>query len=137
MKNKKYKMLIELVAQKETPMGAIGIKEGIDVLKKFGDLAKKLKFDCYVKGYPKNKSEHVPTNKEYHIKTLEDLVQLDDLQLEFFMDDLRNWHAIMKNMATINKSVDFEAVKSKDDGMHWIDSGLSEAKVKMETSSKL
>lgn len=137
MQEKNYKMLIELIAKKKTPMGAIGISESVKIMKDFGKLAEKHKFDCYAKGYPADKLEHEPTGKTYKIKTVEDVAKLTSTQFEFFIDDLRTFCDVMRNLQAL-QDVDLIKVKSKK-GMDWIDDGLNQGNVEatIQTSNKL
>lgn len=134
---KPYKMLIELVAKEKTEMGAIGILESVAILKNFGDLAEKHNFDCYAKCYPAEKLEYEPTGKKYKIKTIEDISKLSSTQFEFFIDDLRDFCRVRRDLQAL-QDADLIEVKSQK-GMTWIDDGLNKANIKaeIETTNKL
>lgn len=57
--------------------------------------------------------------KEYRIKTLEDILQLDDRQRNYFIEDLRDWLKLMDNF----KDISFDGIAMVGDGMIWIDDG--------------
>ena len=138
MKKKKFKMLLELVKKEETPMGAIGITESVNIMKAFGEMAETFNLDCYAKGYPASKLEYEPTGKSYEIKTIDDVAaMLSPEQFEFFVDDLRSYCTIRQNMTAIAKLTGAE-IKTGE-GMTWMDTGLNEAKteVHIESTSKL
>lgn len=88
---KKFKMLIELVNQKETENGAIGVIDSVKIMRAIGAVAKKYKFDCYAKGYPKEIIDYIPTGNTYELTTLEDITHLSPEQFELFIEDLRSW----------------------------------------------
>lgn len=75
MKNR-HRFTLELIAKNETELGAIPIKQSIDMMNAFGKIAKKNDFECYIKATPKSKLEYVPTGERYQIDTLEDIANL-------------------------------------------------------------
>ena len=133
---KKHKMLVEFVNKKETEHGSIGIKESVWIIKKIWDIAKKAWFECYMKGYPKDKLDYKPTGKTYEIETLEDIAELSESQFEFFIDDLRNWTNTHRAMNQLNKDIGMDIVGSSG-SITWLDTGLNSTKVNIEVSSKL
>lgn len=136
--NKKFRILLELIYKKETPHGAIPISESIKIIKDFGNLAKKLNLDCYVKGNKKDVLDYKPTGKEYEIKTIDDIAEkLNEDQFEMLIEDLRQYCELKRNLKAVNEIFETEIVKSKDEGMIWIDSGLNEQKLNFETTNKI
>jgi len=101
-------------------------------------LAEKHGFDCYAKGYPAEKLEHEPTGKRYKIKTLEDIAKLTETQFEFFIDDLRHFCNLRRNLQALKDSELIEDFGAKE-GMTWIDDGLNAGKVQatIQTTNKL
>lgn len=57
--------------------------------------------------------------REYRIKTLEDILQLDDRQRNDFIEDLREWLKIMDHF----KDISSDGSVTLDNGMFWIDDG--------------
>lgn len=57
--------------------------------------------------------------KEYRIKTLEDILQLDERQRNDFMEDLREWLKFMDHF----KDFSSDGIAILGDGMFWIDDG--------------
>lgn len=133
---KKHKMLLELVAKKETPMGAISLSDSINLSKSFWKTAEKFWFECFMKGYPKEVLDYKPTGKTYKIKTLEDIAKLTPEQFEFLIEDLRNWCNLKRNLKAIEKL--WIAKIKQENGMTWLDTWLHEAKVEanFQTSNK-
>lgn len=132
---KKHKLLLEIVKKEETVDWAISILESINVTKEFWKLSKKLWYDCYLKWYPKEILDYQPTNKRYEIKTVEDIAELGEDQFEMFVEDLRSWCKLQKQVNELKKHVE---VKDKK-WMVRLDTWLHEAQVKVEinTTNKL
>lgn len=134
---KKFKTLLEFVKKKETLHWAIWLLEHWKFAKDISKIAQKHWFDCYAKWYPKEKIDYEPTNKTYEIKTVEDIAKLSDKQFEFFIDDLREYCNLKRNMKAVNDIVWVEVVKSESKWMTWLDTWLNESKIKFETSNKI
>lgn len=117
-------------------MGAIPIMESIKLAKDFWNLAKKSGYDCYLKGYPKEKLDYTPTGKNYEIKTVEDIAKLTAEQFEFFIDDLRSFCDVQRGLNAINE-ITGGIVEKKDTGFIWLDTGLNEAKISAEFTNKI
>lgn len=131
---KKHKMMFECVAKEETENGAIPLLEFTGLLASISKATKKHKFDCYMKAYPKDKSNYVPTKKVYKIKTVRDIVALTPEQFEFFIDDLREYCNIMRSMEEINK---LPGVEVREGGsFDWIDTGYHSSEIKVESTIK-
>ena len=123
---KPHSMLIHVVNKIKTENGAIPLADSIKLLNDFWNLAKKHGFEAYIKGQKPEFLEYTPTGKTYHIKTLEDIAALTEQQFEMFIEDLRSWTIIQRNVTTLeNAGIEIEYEK----GMIWLDSGLHEAKV--------
>ena len=137
---KKFKMLIELVNQKETENGAIGVTESVKLMRAIGAVAKKHKFDCYAKWYPKEVIDYIPTGNTYELKTLEDIANLTSEQFEMLIEDLRswcNWRREIKAGSEILEKV-WVSIEATE-WMTWLDTWLHEEKleVQLTTSNKL
>jgi len=130
---KKHKILVEFIRKEETESWAIPIKESIDLINSIWRVAKKFKFDCYLKWYPKEKLNYKPTQKEYKIKTLEHIAKLSAEQFEFFIDDLRNFCNMQRQVKVIKKLTWAEVKQEK--GMIWLDTWLNESKVSVSVES--
>ncbi len=128
---KKFKMLIELVAKTETENGAIGVMESVTLMKAIGTVAKKHKFDCYAKWYPKEVIDYVPTGNTYELKTLEDIAKLSPDQFEMMIEDLRWWYNFRREVQPLVDA----GIWTTPDSMTWLDTGLHEAKLKVEIHS--
>jgi hypothetical protein len=127
---KKFKMLIELVAQTETEHWAISVTDSVKLMRGVGAVAKKHKFDCYAKWYPKEVIDYIPTGNTYEIVTVEDIAKLTADQFEMFVEDLRGWcrlHREIQPLVDIGMAKTFNA-------MNWLDTGLHEEKIKVEIS---
>lgn len=128
---KKYKMLIELVNKQETENGAIGVLESVKLMRAIGAVAKKHKFDCYAKWYPKEVIDYVPTEKTYEIVTVEDIAKLTPEQFEMFIDDLRSWCNFHREVQPL---VDV-GIGTTSNSITWLDTGLHEGIVKVEINA--
>ena len=133
---KKYKMLIEVVAKKETENWAIGLRESGLFMKDIAKVTTKHKFDCYIKWYPKDKLEYEPTNKTFEIKTVEDIAELDEKQFEFFIDDLRQWCNLHRQIKVANDLVWADIIQGPQ-GITWLDTWLNETKINFTTTNKM
>ena len=139
MKNP-FKMLLELVAKEKTDMGAIPLSQSISLMDKFGKLAEKLGFDCYIKGEKKEVLDYKPTGDQYILKTLDDVaMNLTEEQFEMFIDDFRNFMKCRKNMELLESKFGGAIKVEKGVGFTWIDSGKHEANVDIhiQSSNKL
>lgn len=105
-------------------------------MKDIARITKKHKFDCYVKWYPKEKIDYEPTNKTFEIKTVENIAELDDKQFEFFIDDLRQWCNLHRQIKVTNDLVWDEVIQSPQ-VMTWLDTGLNDVKLHFTTTNKL
>lgn len=132
---KKYKFLLEFVSKKETLHGAINLEEFHKISKIIDKIAKEINFDCYVKWYPKEKLDYVPTQKEYHIKTVEDIQELTEQQFEFFIEDLRNWCNIHRGIKEAKKIL-WDCIQEQWEWMIWLDTWLNEQKINVEITNK-
>lgn len=132
---KKFKMLIELVAQTETEHWAISVTESVKMMRAIWAVAKKHKFDCYAKWYPKEIIDYIPTGNTYEIKTVEDIAKLTAEQFEMFVEDLRGWCNLHREVQPL---VDLWVAQTSD-SLTWLDTWLHEEKVTIEisTSNKL
>ena len=130
---KKHKMLVEFIAQKETENWGIWFLKSAWFMKQISDVAKKNNFDCYIKWYPKSKLDYIPTNKTIEIKTVEDIAKLSEQQFEFFIDDLREWCKISRELKVLNDL--WLEVSTKEKWMTWLDTWLNEKKVNIEINS--
>lgn len=129
---KKHKMLVEYIAKKETEEGGVGLIEGVKFMKAIWNLADKHWFDAYMKGYPKEVLDYVPTGKTYQIKTVEDIAKLTSEQFEMFVEDLRNFCDIMRWVYAIN----WMGIETKtNDWMKWIDDGEHKMNVTVTAES--
>jgi hypothetical protein len=137
---KNFKIILELIKKEETEYGAISIKESSAILDSFGKLAKKLGFECYVKGEKKEVLDYVPTGGKYELKTLRDVANLlTEEQFEMFIEDFRNFCKTTKNMNEIKKIFGDSIEITSGDGFLWVDSGKHEQRteIKIETTNKL
>lgn len=133
---KKFKMLIELVNQTETENGAIWVLENVKLMRAIWAVAKKQKFDCYAKWYPKEVINYVPTGNTYELKTLEDIANLTADQFEMLIEDLRWWCNFRREIKSGSEILEKIGISMEaHDTMTWIDSGLHEAKIKAEIHS--
>ena len=133
---KKHRMMVELIAQEETLLGGVDLSTISDLLEKVWSVAKKYKFDAYIKWYPKKVIDYKPTWKTYLIKTVEDIAKLTPNQFEMFIDDLRNFCLLMQDVELLNRM----GIKTETNSwMTWIDDWfhLSEAKITTKVSNKL
>jgi len=126
---------MELVAKKETEHWTIWLVESWKMMTAFSKLAEKLWFDIYIKWYPKEKVDYTPTNKTIEIKTVEDIAKLDEKQFEFFVDDLRSWCNLTREMNAINEIMPWSVKTSK--WITWLDTWLNEAKINITTTNKM
>lgn len=122
-------MLLEFVAKEKTEHWAIPIIQSVKFSQEISKIAKKFKFDCYTKAYPKWKLDYVPTGKTYQIKTIEDIAELTPEQYEFFIDDLRSYCNFMRETKAINEALWVDIIQSQERWFTWLDTGLHEAKV--------
>lgn len=127
---KKFKMLIELVAQTETENGSIGVTESVKMMRAIGDVAKKHKFDCYAKWYPKEVIDYIPTGKKYEIKTVEDIAMLTSEQFEMLIDDLRSYCNVMRDMKPLIDA----GLASNNPWMTWLDTWLNTEEIKFQVN---
>lgn len=119
-------MLFELIAKKETEQGAIDLLASVALMKEVWKTAEKHGFDAFVKWYPKDKADYVPTGNTYEIKTVEDIAALSPQQFEFFIDDLRQFCDTMRGVGVMKALW----VKVETNvGMTWVDDGDNNAKV--------
>ncbi len=132
----KYKLLFELVSQKETEHWCISISESVNLINDLSKVAKKHKFDWFVKWYPKEKLNYTPTKKEYNIKTIEDITELSEQQFEFFIDDLRNYCNMIREVNNINKIMPW-VIKHEQKWMTWLDTWLNESLINLEVSNRI
>ena len=132
---KNFKLLLELVKKEKSHAWWIWIKESVDLMNSFWELAKKKWFDCYVKWHPANILNYKPTNKTYILKTLWDISKLSAEQFEMLIDDLRSWCKLNRDLNELN-SVLWDCIRSSDE-MAWLDTWLNEWKVQFETTNKL
>ena len=132
---KKFKMLFEIVNKKETESWCIWLTESGKILKDISKITEKAGFDCYIKWYPKEKLDYVPTNKTIIIKTVEDIAKLNEKQFEFFIDDLRSWFNLTREINTINDIMPWSVETNK--WLTWLDTWLNEAKINIKTSNKI
>lgn len=133
---KKFKTLLEFVYKEETEHWAISLLKHWLFAKDISKIAKKHWFDCYAKWYPKEKLNYIPTWKTIEIKTVEDIAKLTAEQFEFFIDDLRNFCDLHRQMELLNKTIWVDIVQAWKKGMTWLDTGLNESKINFETSNK-
>ena len=131
----KHKMLLEFFRKEETEHGAIWISESVTFMKKIWDMAKKLWFDCYMKGYPKEKLNYKPTGNTYKITTLNQVSDLSPEQFEFFIEDFRNWNNMHREHKALKKVLG-NALKFSNT-MTWLDTWLNTAEVDIKISNKL
>lgn len=124
---KRFKELIEFVKNEETEHGAVWLREHWLFLQDLWKLAKKHWFDCYCKAQAKEKNDHVPTNEQYHIKTVEDIAKLTPTQFEFFIDDLRQYCQTMQSVEVLKEF--WADISKQDPWFIWIDSGFNKAEI--------
>lgn len=137
---KKFKMLIELVAQTETENGAIGVTESVKMMRAIWAVAKKHKFDRYAKWYPKEVINYIPTGNTYELKTLEDIAKLTPEQFEMMIEDLRGWCNWRREIKAWSDILEKIGVSMEDqEWMTWLDSWLHEEKIEVQihASNKL
>lgn len=83
-----------------------------------------------------------PTEQTYIIRTVDDLLQLDDRQLDACLKDLKTWVTFKKQMVTNISAMKAEIAKlgfteedlreEMQDHMAWIDDGVDGGKVTVE-----
>lgn len=148
MKKRKHKIWFELVAKKETNMGAIGIKKSIKTGNDIVKVAEKNGFTAYCMGLPTEVIEYEPTGKTIQISSLFDAVEkLTPQQFEMFIIHFRKWVESAREMilmnenkeelnefmgnfgATINTEGNLQHCK---DGMTWLDTGNHKTKTVVE-----
>ena len=117
---KKFKEMFEFVKKEETESGAVGLREHGLFLQDVSKVAKKYGFDCYCKAYPKEKIDYVPTGKEYEIKTVEDIAKLTAEQFEFFIEDLRNFCNVQRELQAVDELLP-GVIKKESSGFTWLD----------------
>ena len=118
---KNFKLCLQLVKKEKTDYGLISLKESAEIMKSFGDIAKKLNYDCYVKAEKKEIVDYKPTGKRYELKTLEDVaLNISPEQFEVFIEDFRSF-------CNLKRNISFLQGKSKKDnyGFTWIDDNLN------------
>lgn len=133
---KKYKMLAEFVSKKETEHWTIWAIESVKFMKEISKVAEKHWFDGYAKWYPREKVDYVPTWKAYEINTIDDITKLTPQQFEFFIDDLRNYCNLMRNVKELK---DLWLRVETNDYMTWLDTWLNEEiiNINIEVSNKI
>ncbi len=122
---KKYKILLEFIKKEKTKDGAVPVFEAVKFSKEIWKVAKKFWYDCFMKAYPKSKANYKPTNKEYKIKTVEDIVKLTPEQFEFFIDDLREYCKTERDIPLMKQIPWVVSVKSWE-WFTWVDDWWSE-----------
>ena len=133
---KKYKMLVEFIAQEANEDWAIDALKSFRFMKAIWAIAKKYDFEALLKAYPKDVAGYEPTGKTYQLRTLEDVAQLSPEQFEMFVDDLRNWCDMQRWLGIISQ---LGAKIEQEPWMQWIDSGEHEAKItaRIQTTNKI
>lgn len=133
---KKYKMLVEFIAQEANEDWAIDALKSFRFMKAIWAIAKKYDFEALLKAYPKDVAGYEPTGKTYQLRTLEDIAELTPEQFEMFVDDLRNWCDVQRWLGIISQ---LGAKIEQETWMQWIDSGEHEAKItaKIQTTNKI
>lgn len=134
---KKFKSLLEFVYKKETEHWVIWLREHWLFAQDISKISEKHWFDCYAKWYPKEKLNYEPTWKTFEIKTIEDIANLTAEQFEFFIDDLRNFCDLHRQIDLVNKAAWINILESKEKWMTWLDTWLNESHISFETSNKL
>lgn len=128
---KQHRMMFEVIRKEPTEHWAISVTESVWIMKKISSLASKEWYECYLKSYPKGILGYEPTNKEYKIKTVEDIAKLSPEQFEMFLEDLRNWCDIQRWIDTLSSMwIDI----SNEEWMIRLDTGKHEEIIKVEAN---